>query len=143
MFAKIVNGQLSKFPYTSVDLRKDNPQISFPEQVSDEMMASFGLYPVKTVSPPGLDSKTHQHTYTAQLVDGEWTQVWQVIELPPDHAKTNVRGHRNRLLKDSDWTQIADAPADKAAWAVYRQALRDITSQDAFPYGVTWPSQPE
>lgn len=37
-----------------------------------------------------------------------------------------MRHHRNRLLAESDWTQIADAPVDKAAWAAYRQELRDF-----------------
>lgn len=39
-------------------------------------------------------------------------------------------------------TQVADAPVDKAAWATYRQALRDITAQQGFPWNVTWPEQP-
>ena len=33
---------------------------------------------------------------------------------------------RNQLLAQSDWTQLADAQCDKAAWATYRQALRDF-----------------
>jgi len=40
---------------------------------------------------------------------------------------------RNKLLQESDWTQLTDSPADKAEWAVYRQALRDITDQAGFP----------
>ena len=55
---------------------------------------------------------------------------------------TSVRNSRTEKLKDSDWTQIADSTADKAAWATYRQALRDITSQSGFPWEVTWPDAP-
>jgi len=35
---------------------------------------------------------------------------------------------RNKRLAASDWTQLPDIPktVDKAAWAVYRQALRDL-----------------
>ena len=33
---------------------------------------------------------------------------------------------RNRLLADSDWSQLPDAQCDKAAWATYRQALRNF-----------------
>jgi hypothetical protein len=36
---------------------------------------------------------------------------------------------RNAQLAVSDWTQLADAPVDKAAWATYRQALRDLPAQ--------------
>lgn len=54
-----------------------------------------------------------------------------------------VRAERNAKLSASDWTQVADAPVDKAAWAAYRQALRDVTGQAGFPHDVEWPAQPE
>lgn len=53
-----------------------------------------------------------------------------------------VRIKRNKLLAQSDWTQVADAPVDQAAWATYRQALRDITEQDGFPISVDFPAEP-
>ena len=53
-----------------------------------------------------------------------------------------VRAKRNKLLAESDWTQVADAPVNQAAWATYRQALRDITEQDGFPLSVTYPESP-
>jgi len=37
-----------------------------------------------------------------------------------------MRYQRDRLLAESDWTQVADAPVDRQAWADYRQALRDF-----------------
>jgi len=58
-----------------------------------------------------------------------------------EQAKS-VRATRDEKLKDSDWTQVADAPVDKAAWATYRQALRDVTAQDGFPWTITWPEKP-
>lgn len=51
---------------------------------------------------------------------------------------TAIRQQRNRLLAESDWTQLADSPADKDKWAVYRQELRDITIQED-PFSITWP----
>jgi hypothetical protein len=54
----------------------------------------------------------------------------------------NVRASRTQKLNDCDWTQIADSTADKAAWATYRQALRDITGQAGFPWTITWPETP-
>jgi hypothetical protein len=50
-----------------------------------------------------------------------------------------AEGHRvtrNKLLADSDWTQINDSPLsneDKTAWATYRQELRGITDLDSWP----------
>lgn len=53
-----------------------------------------------------------------------------------------LKEKRNLLLSESDWTQVADAPVDKAAWAVYRQALRDIPQQSGFPETIKWPEKP-
>jgi len=58
-----------------------------------------------------------------------------------EQAKS-VRATRGEKLAESDWTQVADAPVDKAVWATYRQALRDVTAQSGFPWTVTWPDAP-
>ncbi len=52
-----------------------------------------------------------------------------------------MRTLRDKALAASDWTQLADAPVDKAAWATYRQALRDLPSNSNWP-NVELPVQP-
>ena len=54
-----------------------------------------------------------------------------------------MRAIRNCLLAESDWTQLPDAPVDAAAWAEYRQELRD--APDSWTLGPTWdePTPPE
>jgi hypothetical protein len=59
-----------------------------------------------------------------------------------EQAKS-VRTQRGEKLKECDWTQVADAPVDKEAWAVYRQALRDVTGQSGFPWTIDWPTIPQ
>ena len=59
-----------------------------------------------------------------------------------DVTAENIRKKRNELLINTDWTQLADTPVDKTAWATYRQALRDITAQTGFPQEIAWPTQP-
>ena len=49
-----------------------------------------------------------------------------IEELQEDWWTERMRLHRDRLLKESDWTQVADAPVDQQAWATYRQTLRDF-----------------
>ena len=53
-----------------------------------------------------------------------------------------LRAERNRRLADSDWTQVADAPADAAAWSTYRQALRDLPANTTDPTSPDWPTPP-
>jgi hypothetical protein len=57
------------------------------------------------------------------------------------------RETRNKLLADSDWTQMNDSPLsneDKTAWSTYRQELRDVSDLDAWPNlsDEDWPVQP-
>lgn len=59
-----------------------------------------------------------------------------------ENKATSVRAERDRLLTASDWTQVSDAPVDQAAWATYRQALRDMPEQPGFPHDVAWPGKP-
>jgi hypothetical protein len=65
---------------------------------------------------------------TAEELQSRVDTQWQVI-----------RSQRNQMLKDSDWTQVADSPVNKAVWATYRQALRDVTQQ-ADPFNIIWPA---
>ena len=55
----------------------------------------------------------------------------------------SVRATRDTKLAESDWTQARDVTlANDADWATYRQALRDVPTQEGFPWSVTWPEQP-
>lgn len=84
-------------------------------------------------------------------IDGEFVSVVQVAEMTAeevqaakDSAMAQIRGQRNQLLKDCDWTQIADCTADKIAWATYRQTLRDLPSTITEPRTFTdWPHNPD
>lgn len=60
-----------------------------------------------------------------------------------DAAWNALRSERDALLAASDWTQLPDAPVDSEAWAVYRQALRDLPENTTNPEEPTWPSLPE
>ena len=59
-----------------------------------------------------------------------------------EQAGKQARTERDRLLAECDWTQVADAPEDTAAWAIYRAALRDIPQLPGFPDNIIWPGRP-
>jgi hypothetical protein len=68
----------------------------------------------------------------------------QFVRPLPDPAPVaaTVRAERNARLAACDWTQVADAPVNSAAWANYRQSLRDIPLQVGFPWEIVWPTSP-
>jgi hypothetical protein len=81
----------------------------------------------------------NDHVSTQRVV--ELTE-WEVNQ-KSERKWGSVRAQRDQLLTQSDWTQVADAPGDKAAWATYRQALRDLPSTGSDPDALTWPTSPD
>jgi hypothetical protein len=53
-----------------------------------------------------------------------------------------MRHWRDTELARTDWTQVADAPVDQAAWATYRQALRDLPASNSDPREIELPVAP-
>jgi hypothetical protein len=85
----------------------------------------------------------------AELIDGFLKVLDEAEVAHEQQAEADSQAHRVRVdrtlrLQASDWTQGKDiADEVSTAWATYRQALRDVPSQEGFPWGVTWPEQPE
>jgi endonuclease/exonuclease/phosphatase family metal-dependent hydrolase len=207
MHALIENGTVKQYPYTTGDLKRANPDTSFPSQISDESLLEYGIHRVFNATPPKSDkdvadmqarlddlaaeiaalqakdrtpdeeeqlqSMVAAHATETQILqslpapyvlmtsvlvegtpvfsteDQRWTQTFTVRDMTTEEVQqrdagqaAQVRSERNALLVASDWTQVADAPVDKAAWATYRQALRDVTQQSGFPWTIEWPTQP-
>lgn len=59
-----------------------------------------------------------------------------------NYQMQQIKDKRNFLLYNCDWTQLPNSKVDKEAWESYRQELRDITSQEGFPFTIVWPTQP-
>ena len=70
-------------------------------------------------------------TFNPKFPDATNEQKWDQIKL-----------WRNAELAKSDWTQLADVPVDKAAWATYRQALRDLPAQGGLADEAEFPNEP-
>ena len=64
-------------------------------------------------------------------------------DIPDEWFFERIRLWRDRELASCDWTQVADSTADKAAWVTYRQALRDLPTQNADPKKIVFPSRPK
>jgi hypothetical protein len=63
-------------------------------------------------------------------------------EVSDDLYLIRLRHWRNTELARTDWTQVADAPVNQAAWATYRQALRDLPASNADPRKIDLPVAP-
>ena len=125
------------------------PNTSMPQQLTETLINDMGGDVV--FEGPQAQPTRYQVGFAdgVEQIEGKWYTKYSVADMDQD-AKTAkdteqakaIRSKRTEKLKDSDWTQVADAPVDKAAWATYRQALRDVTQQSGFPWTIEWPTQP-
>ena len=150
MYIYAPNGTAETYPFSIGQLRKDNPQVSFPKNPTDALLASYNVFPVTRTERPEYDSVSQNLTEaTPALIAGVWTQMWTISDATPEEIEqrtadlaSSVRAQRDDMLAASDWSQLTDAPVDQATWAAYRQALRDVPEQPGFPLTVNWPSEP-
>ena len=118
----------------------------YPRHAGDieiDPAGSADYAPVEWIERPTFNVE-RERCYIGQPTQegNRWVTTWVVVPIPDSEQAAKVREQRNQKLKDTDWTQVADSPVDKAAWATYRQALRDVPSQAGFPWDVQWPVEP-
>jgi hypothetical protein len=148
MYIKIENE--IPIEYSIERLRYDNPNISFPLTISDEILEKFGIYPCILQDKPLINEKTEKVSYGPFVQDetGKWIKTWNILQKSDDEIlswitvkEMEVRNKRNYLLSETDFYALSDNSLTPEM-AAYRQALRDVTSQDGFPENVIWPNKP-
>lgn len=105
MYVRLIDGVASY--YTITDLRRDNPDTSFPIFPSDDALASFNVYPCQSVEQPTVDyTKTVSLGEPVLSTDG-WVQVWNISDATPDEIYNRVEECRNSKLQEVKQNQVA------------------------------------
>jgi len=128
--------------YSVWALKADHPNVSFPDQMTDDVLADWSVYPCVEGPVPPLGECEQAIRTGITLINGVWTQNFSKERWPLDQAQQYIRAKRNGLLSETDWMALSDVIMS-AAWVAYRQGLRDVTEQAGFPYEVIWPVKPE
>lgn len=163
LFILVKDGVPVGEPIYDFQIKSGLKNVSFPKITQAEHFVPFGYEQVFEQEKPPFDERLYSlEEAPIKKVDGAWCKDWVLIPLFSQEEltqkemhlksideeeelvklKSNIRSHRNGILRDCDWTQVADASVDQAAWATYRQALRDVPQQAGFPYSVVWPVKP-
>lgn len=150
-YVKITNGAVDQYPYTIGNLRKDNPNVSFPRHPSAETLEEWGVFSVASADAPSYSEATQKiQIADPQLIDGAWTQSWSVIDKTAEEITADtavkaeaMRSDRDDKLEETDFYALSDVTMS-AEMTTYRQALRDITSHANWPYlnDDDWPTKP-
>jgi hypothetical protein len=153
-YAKLTpEGNIEKYPYGLSNLKIDNPNTCFPEEIDNDIKNSYRLVEVKILDRPEYDPNSqYVEEFGPHLLDGEWVISWSVKDLSEEELRVieenkinQIKNHRNFLLSQTDWVVIKAKETGtnlSAGFKEYRQALRDITEQEGFPHNVTWPTKP-
>jgi hypothetical protein len=147
MYLRIIEDTIY-YPYDIITLRQSHPNVSFPENLTNEVLLEWGVYEVSSVIKP-YDYTKNITEGTPNLIDGVYYQNWiqsnateEEINYRIENQWEEIRVQRNQLLSECDWTQLADVSTEiKSNWIEYRQSLRDITSQSN-PFNINWPVKP-
>jgi hypothetical protein len=78
MYALIENNVITKYPYSISELKLDNPDTSFPSELSNELLSEWNIYPITISSQPSITYKQNIVEGTPNLINGVWKQVWTV-----------------------------------------------------------------
>ena len=151
LFIQLQNGQPVGYPIAEDNFRQLFLYTSFPTYFTANTVEplGYGIYDFSVAPDVGHYEKVVE-VAPVRNEYGIWRQTYAV--LPMGDAEKNeadnqqaasVRADRNARIAATDWTQVADAPVDKNAWAVYRQALREVPQQPGFPSSVVWPEAPK
>ncbi len=151
MYVKIENGNIVKYPYSIIELKADNKNVSFPTSITNDVLEEYGVFYVQSTEYTDDYTKTYTEG-TPELSGSVYVQTWNITDTSEEEITTRtdekwgeVRETRNLLLQQSDWTQFQDSPitgSKLTEWQTYRQQLREITSQSN-PFNLSWPVRPE
>lgn len=123
------------------------PNTSFPAGgPSDDFLAANNAVKVSMFRPH--DKATQKLVPCAPVIENGFAYTVEVVDKTEEeitaavaNKAAQIREARDRALSNSDWTQVADAPVDKNAWALYRQELRDLPNAEGWP-DVSLPAAP-
>jgi hypothetical protein len=143
MYAKIKDGALVKLPYSLEDMRADYPDVWISDEPTDEELAACSAK--RAVMGPNPTQSSRTHRFETSFVDNEDGSVSIILvphELNRQLAEFNMRDARDSALTRCDWVitrAFEEGTPVPANYLAYRQALRDLPSQEGFPYEYVWP----
>ncbi len=146
------------------------PNTSFPTVLTAEILEKFGYEPIFDGPRPKINEPYETVEIDGAVeINGKWYTNYVVGPVFKEYTdpegvlhtvekqyeeyclkKYNeqaygARKQRNLFLSQCDWTQLDNSPlgpTEKNSWISYRRLLRDVPSQEKFPWEIDWPEKP-
>ena len=79
-------------PYSETRLKRDNPQVSFPNPLNNRVLADFDCYTYTIDPKPDYNSTLQYVQQKFEQRDTGWVRAWDVIDVEEDAAKIRLKG---------------------------------------------------
>ena len=156
---------------TQGEIRKLHPNTSLPKIWTAEVCEALGIDPVME-GPQATPTNPYQISVYGgvEQINGKWYTKYVLgpvftdttdmdgnvttaaeheaaYRAQKDEAQSkSIRTARDKLIAETDWVVTKALESGAAVpdnYVTYRQALRDVPTQQGFPWNVTWPTKPE
>jgi len=112
-YVLVQEGVVVAYPYSFGKLRSDNPAVSYPRNPDDAWLANQGVHKVTPAARPGDHPSIVITEGTPALVEGVWTQVWEVTDAPaPSKTELAAYAASKRWEKEIGGIVVAGAAID-------------------------------
>ena len=101
-YVKTVNDQVAGYPYAPRDVRRDNPNVSFPAEIPDELLALYGVHPVRPTPKPSCNWFERVEEVNPVSDNGAWVQRWQVVAVSAAERAALLAGRWAALRAERD-----------------------------------------
>lgn len=130
-----------EFPVTLEELKKRFPLTSFCEPLTKQQGLPEGYWVVRVEDPlpdPPYPERVVPDYGEPEWNGREWVRKWNFrpyTESEVSDIRVSKRLLRNKLLQETDWTQLPDVPESiSSKFREYRQALRNAPQDPNFPF---------
>lgn len=148
MHALIENGLVKQYPYGIAQLKKANPDVSFPKKETDDLLLSFNVHRVFNSTPPMSDKDVEQIKQNMAIVANEidGLENKQRNEQKEEHLQNLKASYESnaQILKDlpapyilmqsvlEEGTPVFDTEANRwtQVWSVRDMSAYEITNRN-------------
>lgn len=143
MWAKVLDGVVVDYPYGLAELRRDNPDTSFPAEMSQEALGAWGIVPVEARNPPDHDYITQDCARVLPTLENEaWVETWEITTIDAQEAANRraeavaaVESQRKVAYQEEADPLFFKAQRGEATMEEWTAKIAEIKARYPYPTG--------
>jgi len=135
MYVKVTDGVATE--YSLNQLRRDNPNVSFPANPRTETLTEWDVYPLNVIPDPDYDAETQKLVLQPiQQVNGVWMKFKLAEQLTQEEIDARLAQKRSKMSVSMRQARLALSQAGKLS--LIDQAIELIPEPDKTQISIEW-----